>query len=73
MLIWIAVRLHPFNIHRQHGQQLKLITCSDSPYSLFAFTWLKKNKEALAEHGVAVEYALPDTQVYRHLPMLIVI
>lgn len=27
----------------------------DSPYSFFAFTWLKRNKQALADHGVGIE------------------
>lgn len=29
---------------------------ADSPYSYFALKWLRKHKEALAEHGVQTEY-----------------
>lgn len=34
---------------------IPLLTTTDSPYSLFAITWLRKNKDALAEHGIDVE------------------
>jgi hypothetical protein len=33
--------------------------CPVSPYSYFAFLYLRKQREVLASHGVEVEYVLP--------------